>query len=180
MKYVIIWLAFLILLTADSKAQEWAGMMQDPSVSLFEVQQEFNNYFEGRERMKGDGYNVFRRWEYWMERHVDENGFLPPAGLEWEEYYRFISEYNAMKLFFILSFIMSCLQLSGMKSFRSSVRRVFKKFSLRRSASVLATKTPLASTAFKFIESNRNFGTRLSRTVRRKVVMLMFGMFLFR
>jgi photosystem II stability/assembly factor-like uncharacterized protein len=98
MKHITILLALMILVCMDSRAQKWAEMMEDPNISLFEVQREFNVFFARNEHVKGDGYNVFKRWEYWMERHVNEDGLLPPAGLEWEEYFRFMSEYRASKI----------------------------------------------------------------------------------
>ncbi|HIA12925.1 MAG TPA: hypothetical protein EYN69_12775 [Flavobacteriales bacterium] len=97
MKRIALLLFIVTISFADVNAQKWEEMMQDPSISFYEVQQEFNTYFEGRERIKGDGYNVFKRWEHWMERHIDAEGFLPPAGTKQKEYTKFMTQYRATK-----------------------------------------------------------------------------------
>lgn len=53
--------------------------MQDPTTNFFELQEEFNAYWEGREHEKGDGYKPFKRWEYWAQKRLNENGTLRSA-----------------------------------------------------------------------------------------------------
>jgi len=53
----------------------WTQMMQDPTANFHATVSAFEKYFEHRERQKGDGWKVFKRWEnYWRDR-LDENGF---------------------------------------------------------------------------------------------------------
>jgi photosystem II stability/assembly factor-like uncharacterized protein/PKD repeat protein len=55
----------------------WIGMMDDPNANFFETQKAFNTYWNGRERHKGDGWKVFKRWEwYWADR-VNQDGSFP-------------------------------------------------------------------------------------------------------
>ncbi len=68
----------------------WIEMMQDPSANFFETQKAFEMYWDGRERDKGDGWKVFKRWEYWTSLKVDEYGNKPKAG-------QLISEFNKMQ-----------------------------------------------------------------------------------
>ncbi len=52
----------------------WTQMMQDPTANFHATVSAFEKYFENRERQKGDGWKVFKRWEnYWRDR-LDENG----------------------------------------------------------------------------------------------------------
>ncbi|MEY4866437.1 MAG: hypothetical protein RLY64_691, partial [Bacteroidota bacterium] len=52
----------------------WTKMMQDPTANFHATISAFEKYFENRERQKGDGWKVFKRWEaYWRDR-LDENG----------------------------------------------------------------------------------------------------------
>lgn len=66
----------LFSITVPTSAQEWVKSMQDPSVSFFEVQRQFNDYFKDKEYEKGKGWKQFKRWEYFMEQRVDSNGYF--------------------------------------------------------------------------------------------------------
>ncbi|MFC1733885.1 T9SS type A sorting domain-containing protein [candidate division KSB1 bacterium] len=49
-------------------------MMQDPTANFFDVQRAFNTYWQGRQRVKGDGWKIFKRWEWFMEKRVNPDG----------------------------------------------------------------------------------------------------------
>jgi photosystem II stability/assembly factor-like uncharacterized protein len=52
----------------------WTQMMQDPNANFHATVSAFEKYFANRERQKGDGWKVFKRWEaFWRDR-LDENG----------------------------------------------------------------------------------------------------------
>ena len=72
---------FLLLLSlyTSIEAQQWAVSMQDPEISFFEVQRQFNEYFKDKTYEKGKGWKQFKRWEYFMEDRVDKNGFFTHA-----------------------------------------------------------------------------------------------------
>ena len=54
--------------------QKWVDMMNDPTISFYETQKEFNNYWRHKTPEKGPGWKQFKRWEYFMESHVDSDG----------------------------------------------------------------------------------------------------------
>ncbi|HLO92530.1 MAG TPA: PKD domain-containing protein [Lentimicrobium sp.] len=55
----------------------WIDMMQDPNANFFETQKAFYQYWEGKEITKGNGYKLFKRWEYWMGKQVSPDGTKP-------------------------------------------------------------------------------------------------------
>jgi len=60
--------------------ETWESKMGDPNISFFEIQQDFNDYWSTRDQsVKGAGIKPFKRWEYFMETRVDENGFYDRA-----------------------------------------------------------------------------------------------------
>ena len=67
-------LAGILLSFQFSQAQNWVEKLQNPSENFYTVQQEFNNYWQGRSINKGEGYNVFRRYENFMEPRVYPSG----------------------------------------------------------------------------------------------------------
>lgn len=80
------WLtALLAVLTLGSHAQSidtantpiWVDMMQDPNANFFETQRAFEKYWQNRERQRGDGWMVFKRWEWFWSQRIDEQGNLP-------------------------------------------------------------------------------------------------------
>jgi PKD repeat protein/photosystem II stability/assembly factor-like uncharacterized protein len=64
----------------------WTEMMQEPGVNFAEVQKAFYTYWEGREITKGCGYKPFKRWEYFWQSRLTEEGNLPMPGYLWKEY----------------------------------------------------------------------------------------------
>ena len=84
-----------ISLFAQNK--DWLVKMQDPNVNFWELQKEFNDYWKDRDDYKGNGYKVFKRWEYINELRADENGKLPGSEQLRKEYERYKSEAVALK-----------------------------------------------------------------------------------
>ncbi|GAB5538557.1 MAG: hypothetical protein Salg2KO_06600 [Salibacteraceae bacterium] len=72
----------------------WAEMMDDPNANFAEVQRAFELYFEGRERHKGDGWKVFKRWEYLWKDQLDPDGTLKDLAAEAEAYEQWRIQYN--------------------------------------------------------------------------------------
>ena len=52
----------------------WAERIQNPEVNLYEVQAEFNDYWEGREIERGQGYKQYKRWEHFWEPRLAPSG----------------------------------------------------------------------------------------------------------
>lgn len=66
-------------------AQNWIDRMQDPKENFYEVQEEFNAYWENKTIEKGKGWKQFKRWENFMEQRVFPDGVQHPE-LLMEEY----------------------------------------------------------------------------------------------
>jgi hypothetical protein len=68
------------LIHSEIAAQPWlesAGI----NANFFEIQKSFNQYWEGKERVKGSGYKVFRRWEEYWRYRVNPDGTFPLSGV---------------------------------------------------------------------------------------------------
>ncbi len=92
---------FALIMFSNLSGQErtWQDMMGDPNISFFEVQAAFNEAFRGianEDIPKGAGYKPFKRWEYFMETRVDENGFYNPLQTQ-RAYEKYIKENPASR-----------------------------------------------------------------------------------
>ena len=85
-KITLLIIVLSIIYIPSTFAQQWAADMQDPNVSFFEVQKEFNDYFKDKTYEKGKGWKQFKRWEYFMETRVDSNGFFTHADAGYKAY----------------------------------------------------------------------------------------------
>jgi photosystem II stability/assembly factor-like uncharacterized protein len=101
MKYfplLLVSIAFTVGVSAQSvdtsQVPVWIDMMQDPNANFFETQRAFERYWDGRPREKGDGYKVFKRWEWYWSQRVDEQGFLPAPNATAETYEAWRIAYN--------------------------------------------------------------------------------------
>ncbi len=72
----------------------WIEMMQNPDANFFETQQAFNTYWEGREITRGSGYKPFKRWEYWMQQRVDNQGNKPAPDRNIRAYNEYINTHS--------------------------------------------------------------------------------------
>jgi hypothetical protein len=93
---------FLITLSIPSSAafaqnKDWLIKMQDPDVNFWELQKEFHDYWKNRTDYKGNGYKVFRRWEYINEVRVLPDGKLPAPDYVLKEYARYMAETPQLK-----------------------------------------------------------------------------------
>ena len=59
-------------------AQIWIDKMQDPSENFYEVQREFDEYWENKTIEKGKGWKQFKRWENFMAPRVFPDGVQHP------------------------------------------------------------------------------------------------------
>ncbi|MBK6903260.1 MAG: hypothetical protein IPH04_10745 [Saprospirales bacterium] len=83
--------------TAFAQNKDWLLKMQDPNVDFWEVQEEFNNYWKDRTDYKGNGYKVFKRWEYINEMRVMQDGKLLPPNHAIKEYKRYLKDSPELK-----------------------------------------------------------------------------------
>jgi hypothetical protein len=78
------------------KAQEWAEMMHRPNANFYEVQQKFNEYWQGKDHTeKGKGWKAFKRWENFVEPRVYPSGDLSQLSLTAINYEQWLEEYNS-------------------------------------------------------------------------------------
>ena len=64
------------IISSVSFAQEWVDLIAQPDANFYEVQDAFNEYWEQTDG-NGLGYKQYKRWEWFMENRVDEEGSLP-------------------------------------------------------------------------------------------------------
>ena len=70
-------------------SQNWIDKMQDPSENFYEVQKEFNDYWQNKTIEKGKGWKQFKRWENFIEQRVFPDGVQYPELL--------LEEYNKLQ-----------------------------------------------------------------------------------
>lgn len=78
--------------SSNSNEKSWLEMIQDPDVNFYEVQDLFNKYWENREDYKGNGWKVFKRWEYINHNRVLPDGNLQTPGYVFEEYNKYMKD----------------------------------------------------------------------------------------
>lgn len=74
-------------------AQRWLEMWVDErdQHSFQEIQAEFNRYFEDHEMVRGTGYKQYKRWEYYMEARVGDDGSIQnPYAETWKNYRNYV------------------------------------------------------------------------------------------
>lgn len=81
---VIVLLIFSTILH-NTQAQPWVESMLDKNRSFYDVQEEFNSYFDTIENKKGTGYKPFKRWEAQMLPRVFPSGFRSDVDFEIQE-----------------------------------------------------------------------------------------------
>lgn len=105
LRTLLLLLSFLFVIEI-LPAQDWASKISDPSVNFYTVQQSFNKYWKKEERKEkfksffsfgpkteegGEGYTMYKRWEYFVEQRVypsGDRGLLKNTGIEMEKILR--------------------------------------------------------------------------------------------
>ncbi len=72
----------------------WIRMMQDPEANFYDTQRAFERYWCGRTNHKGNGWKVFKRWEYINQFRVQPDGKLPEPGSVAREYEKYTSSHS--------------------------------------------------------------------------------------
>lgn len=75
----------------------WLEMIQDPNVNFYQAQAAFNNYWANRNDYKGNGYKIFKRWEYINESRVLPNGKLQAPDYVLNQYKSYSKNQNTLK-----------------------------------------------------------------------------------
>lgn len=87
-----------VVATDSGSNKDWLLMMQDPEVNFTDVQAAFYKYWNGRGDYKGNGWKVFKRWEYINAHRVLPNGRLQAPGYVVAEYDRYMEAVSRHKL----------------------------------------------------------------------------------
>ena len=87
----------LLLIPQFLFSQDWIEKMQDPSQNFYDVQKEFNEYWENKTIEKGKGWKQFKRWENFIEQRVFPDGIQHPEILL-EEYNNARNANNKFKM----------------------------------------------------------------------------------
>ncbi|MBK7214891.1 MAG: PKD domain-containing protein [Bacteroidales bacterium] len=78
----------------QSAGKSWLEMIQDPNVNFYEAKSAFNKYWANRTDHKGNGYKVFKRWEYINEARVLPDGKLQAPEYVMNEFNKYMSKFD--------------------------------------------------------------------------------------
>lgn len=84
---ILITALVIVLIASFAQAQPWMNLIDKDNPNFYDIQDAFEQYWEGRSYEKGKGWKQFKRWEWFMQSRVDENGTLDPTALwrGWEQ-----------------------------------------------------------------------------------------------
>jgi Secretion system C-terminal sorting domain len=88
-------LGWAVMGLAQQPQKNWLERMQNPDEDFKALQADFYRYWEGRTDYKGNGYKVFKRWEYLQQTLVQPNGKLQRPEHVWQEYNRYMRAWEA-------------------------------------------------------------------------------------
>ncbi|KAA3597879.1 MAG: hypothetical protein DWQ06_12325 [Calditrichaeota bacterium] len=75
--------AFILIVFANClSAQPWMEGL-DRNANFYEIQESFNNYWEGKTPGKGQGWKPFKRWEHFWRDRIEPNGDFPNPTVLW-------------------------------------------------------------------------------------------------
>ena len=76
-------LLILLVISFTTKAQtqiKYLDMMNDSNANFYDVKAEFENYWSTHPYVRGCGFNIFKRWAYFMEPRVYPTGNMRGVG----------------------------------------------------------------------------------------------------
>lgn len=107
MKKYILLTTILVTFSAISSAQNWVKMMSDPHANFYDVQKSFNEWNaqrlkksddkaeqnnQGDDEAKDGSYELYKRWEWYMEPRVYPTGNMPAGNPDAEYYEKYIAQ----------------------------------------------------------------------------------------
>ena len=97
---VLSFLSLKVSAQATPGTQHYLEMMKDKEHNnFFSIQNEFNNYFNGRDQGKGSGFNQFKRWEFIAEpRYYPSGNIFNIQAKNLEEYQQYLNNFNPIIL----------------------------------------------------------------------------------
>lgn len=82
----------LLAVFTFSNAQNWAEMMQRTDGNFYQIQNDFNQYWQNKDiTEKGKGYKQFKRWENFVERRCYPSGDLTQLNLTAKNYQEWLN-----------------------------------------------------------------------------------------
>lgn len=88
-------LLILLVTTQELIAQPWMEKIQSENPTFQEIRGAFNDYWNGKRIVKGQGYKQFKRWEWFWESRVLPNGHFPRPSATWDAYIEYRSTHRA-------------------------------------------------------------------------------------
>jgi PKD repeat protein/phage pi2 protein 07 len=67
----------------------WTEMMTDTAVNFYEIQKAFNLYYEDKDMSQEKAWKQYKRWEWNVKRHINEDGSRQPADKIYKEYQKY-------------------------------------------------------------------------------------------
>ena len=97
MRTLIQYIVLLIMLvtTQELIAQPWMAKIQSENPTFQEIRGAFNDYWNGKSIVKGQGYKQFKRWEWYWESRILPNGQFPRSSATWDAYIEYRSTNRA-------------------------------------------------------------------------------------
>lgn len=85
-------LSICLIVALKLSAQQWVSKMHDTTENFYNIQQEFNAYWQNKTVERGKGYKAFRRWEWFTEPRVYPSGNMQLASKSkaYEEFNKFL------------------------------------------------------------------------------------------
>ncbi|QHI37029.1 Xyloglucanase [Kordia antarctica] len=85
--YLITFLLVSAVMYSQSKI-DWTKMNDNPDATFYQVQENFNNYWENKTPERGKGYKPFKRWEDYMAPRVYPSGDMSLPTTTYDNYMR--------------------------------------------------------------------------------------------
>ncbi|WP_373550150.1 hypothetical protein, partial [Haliscomenobacter sp.] len=72
----------------------WSERANTKLANFYQIQQDFNQYWEGKKAAKGQGYKVFKRWETFMAPRVYPSGDMALPSMTYNNYINWQENYS--------------------------------------------------------------------------------------
>jgi hypothetical protein len=92
----ILFITLSLTALSQNDQPDWTALMNDPNANVFEIEQLFQDYWEGKTREKGDGYKPVMRWLEQAKKRAEADGSLRSAS-EYVRLYDEVQEYTAAR-----------------------------------------------------------------------------------
>ena len=87
----IILLVALVLFGFNASGQDYRKLIEEGNHTISYITETAEQHFDSVGRGRGTGFKIFKRWQYFAERAMDETGKLKSP----EFYYEALEDYNA-------------------------------------------------------------------------------------